>query len=131
VRAAAAVLWASGWLTVSFILQHAYYSVISPEGCASILWRNSLKAPQASEALKLHGEHLEKFGIVDEIIPEPLGGAHRDPEEVAARLKTALIKFIKKAVCFKYPRPAGSPYTRNTATSVNSSRTNDLLARYP
>jgi acetyl-CoA carboxylase carboxyl transferase subunit alpha len=79
------------------ILQHAYYSVISPEGCASILWRNSLKAPQASEALKLHGEHLEKFGIVDEIIPEPLGGAHRDPEEVAARLKTALIKFIKKA----------------------------------
>lgn len=79
-----------------FILQHAYYSVISPEGCASILWRNSLKAPQASDALKLHGEHLEKFGIVDEIIPEPLGGAHRDPSEVAARLKTALIKFIKK-----------------------------------
>jgi len=79
-----------------FILQHAYYSVISPEGCASILWRNSLKAPQASDALKLHGEHLEKFGIVDEIIPEPLGGAHRDPAEVAARLKTALIKFIKK-----------------------------------
>ena len=80
-----------------FILQHAYYSVISPEGCASILWRNSLKAPLASDALKLHGEHLEKFGIVDEIIPEPLGGAHRDPAEVAARLKTALLKFIKKA----------------------------------
>jgi len=79
------------------ILQHAYYSVISPEGCASILWRNSLKAPLASEALKLHGEHLEKFGIVDEIIPEPLGGAHRDPEEIAARLKAALIKFLKKA----------------------------------
>jgi acetyl-CoA carboxylase carboxyl transferase subunit alpha len=80
-----------------FILQHAYYSVISPEGCASILWRSSLKAPQASDALKLHGEHLEKFGIVDEIIPEPLGGAHRDPAEVAAHLKTALLKFIKKA----------------------------------
>jgi len=80
-----------------FILQHAYYSVISPEGCASILWRNSLKAPLASDALKLHGEYLEKFGIVDEIIPEPLGGAHRDPAEVAARLKTALLKFIKKS----------------------------------
>src|SRR5208283_5479584 len=79
-----------------FILQHAYFSVISPEGCASILWRNSLKAPQAADALKLHGEYLEKFGIVDEIIPEPLGGAHRDPMEVASRLKTALIKFIKK-----------------------------------
>ncbi|MBF0505027.1 MAG: acetyl-CoA carboxylase carboxyltransferase subunit alpha [Candidatus Omnitrophica bacterium] len=78
------------------ILQHAYYSVISPEGCASILWRNSLKAPLAAEALKLHGEHLEKFGIVDEIIPEPLGGAHRDPQDVAGRLKTALSKFIKK-----------------------------------
>jgi acetyl-CoA carboxylase carboxyl transferase subunit alpha len=79
------------------ILQHAYYSVISPEGCASILWRNSLKAPLASDALKLHGEHLEKFGIVDEIIAEPLGGAHRNPDEVAARLKTSLIKFLKKA----------------------------------
>ena len=51
------------------ILQHAYYSVISPEGCASILWRSSLKAPLAAEALKLHGEHLIKFKIVDEIVP--------------------------------------------------------------
>ncbi|MBF0570803.1 MAG: acetyl-CoA carboxylase carboxyltransferase subunit alpha [Candidatus Omnitrophica bacterium] len=80
-----------------FILQHAYYSVISPEGCASILWRSSLKAPQAAEALKLHGEELIKFNIVDEIIPEPLGGAHRNPEEVAINLKAALMKFFKKA----------------------------------
>lgn len=80
------------------ILQHAYYSVISPEGCASILWRNSLKAPQAAEALKLHGEDLKKFNIVDEIIPEPLGGAHRQPEEVALLLKAALLKYIKKAL---------------------------------
>jgi len=79
------------------ILQHAYYSVISPEGCASILWRSSLKAPQAAEALKMHGEELVKFKIVDEIIPEPLGGAHRDPQEVAIQLKTALIKYLKKA----------------------------------
>lgn len=79
-----------------FIFEHAYYSVISPEGCASILWRSSVKAPLASEALKLHGESLEKFGIVDEMIPEPLGGAHRDPEAIAGRLKEALLKFFKK-----------------------------------
>lgn len=78
------------------ILEHAYYSVISPEGCASILWRSSQKAPLAAEALKLHGEHLEKFGIVDEIIPEPLGGAHRNYEETAASLKSALLKHLKK-----------------------------------
>ena len=78
------------------ILEHAYYSVISPEGCASILWRSSLKAPLAAEALKLHGEHLIKFGIVDEIIPEPLGGAHRNPVEISANLKTVLVKHLKK-----------------------------------
>ncbi|MDO8676004.1 MAG: acetyl-CoA carboxylase carboxyltransferase subunit alpha [Candidatus Omnitrophota bacterium] len=78
------------------ILEHAYYSVISPEGCASILWRSSLKAPLAAEALKMHGEHLIKFGIVDEIIPEPLGGAHRNPAEIAAALKTVLVKHLKK-----------------------------------
>jgi len=80
-----------------FILQHAYYSVISPEGCASILWRSSLKAPQAAEALKLHGEELIKFKIVDEIIPEPMGGAHREPQEAALLLKAALLKYFKKA----------------------------------
>jgi len=78
------------------ILEHSYYSVISPEGCASILWRSSSKAPLAAEALKLHGEDLEKFGIVDEIIPEPMGGAHRDYETTAANLKTALLKHLKK-----------------------------------
>jgi len=84
-----------------FILQHSYYSVISPEGCASILWRSSLKAPLAAEALKLHGEDLIKFNIVDEIIPEPLGGAHRDAQEVAMTLKSALLKYFKKAVSLK------------------------------
>ena len=80
-----------------FILQHAYSSVISPEGCASIHWRSSLKAPLAAEALKLHGEDLIKFKIVDEIIPEALGGAHREPQAVAQRLKEALLKYFKKA----------------------------------
>ncbi len=78
------------------ILQNAYYSVISPEGCASILWRNSVKAPEAANALKLTAQHLLKFGIVDEIIPEPPGGAHRNPDSVAEDLKKVLLKYIKE-----------------------------------
>lgn len=76
------------------ILQNAYYSVISPEGCASILWRSALKAPEAAEALKLTGEDLLKLGIVDEIIPEPPGGAHRAPEKIADLLSKSLVKYI-------------------------------------
>jgi len=76
------------------ILQHAYYSVISPEGCASILWRSSVKAPEAAESLKINSEHLLKFGIVDEVLPEPLCGAHVDPETVAKGLKKSLLKHI-------------------------------------
>ncbi len=78
------------------ILQHAYYSVISPEGCASILWRNSLKAPEAAEALKITSEYLLSFGVVDKVIPEPLGGAHRDPAAVASTLKKSILEYIKE-----------------------------------
>ena len=77
------------------MLQHAYYSVISPEGCASILWRNSIKAPEAAEALKITGEYLLEFGIADEIVPEPLGGVHKDPEAGAAGLKKVLLKHLE------------------------------------
>ena len=63
----------------TLMLEHAIYSVISPEGCSSILWRNSENADQAAEALKLTAQDMEKFKIIDEIIPEPIGGAHRDP----------------------------------------------------
>jgi acetyl-CoA carboxylase carboxyl transferase subunit alpha len=78
------------------ILQNAYYSVISPEGCASILWRSATKASEAAEALKLTGEYLIQYGIVEEIIPEPLGGAHYQPTEVAQTLKKAILKQIKR-----------------------------------
>src|SRR5690348_7943067 len=61
------------------MLEHAIYSVISPEGCASILWRDAAQAATAAEALRLTAEDLERFGVVDRVIPEPLGGAHRDP----------------------------------------------------
>jgi acetyl-CoA carboxylase carboxyl transferase subunit alpha len=77
------------------ILENAYYSVISPEGCASILWKDRAAAPDAADALKITSEHLKKFGLVDEIIPEPLGGAHNDPEATAATLKKHLLKHLK------------------------------------
>ena len=76
------------------ILQHAYYSVISPEGCASILWRNAVKAPEAATALKINSEYLLEFGIVDDILEEPLGGAHTDPESIANKLKENILRNI-------------------------------------
>ena len=62
------------------MLEHAVYSVISPEGCASILWRDASEAPTAAEALKLTADDLLRLNLVDAVVPEPLGGAHRDPE---------------------------------------------------
>ncbi len=76
------------------ILENSYYSVISPEGCAAILWKDGAAAPKAAEALKLSANHLEKLGIVDEVIAEPSGGAHNDPAQAAAALKYALQKHL-------------------------------------
>jgi len=78
------------------ILENAYYSVISPEGCAAILWKDRSFAENASEALKLDAEQLLSFGIVDEIITEPIGGAHADWDEIAESIKKHLIKFVEK-----------------------------------
>ncbi|MCG2711219.1 MAG: acetyl-CoA carboxylase carboxyltransferase subunit alpha [Candidatus Omnitrophica bacterium] len=74
------------------MFQNSYYSVISPEGCAAILWRNRAHAPDAAEALKITADDLLGLGIIDEIIPEPLGGAHRDHKVTAAALKAVLKK---------------------------------------
>ena len=79
------------------ILENAYYSVISPEGCAAILWRDRARAPDAAMALKLTSADLLQAGIVDEVIEEPLGGAHRDSEAVAQRLKASILRFLKLA----------------------------------
>lgn len=79
-----------------FVLENAYYSVISPEGCAAILWKDGSKAPNAAEVLKLTGQDLIKMEIIDGIIPEPLGGAHRDPEKCAANIKEAILKSLKE-----------------------------------
>ena len=80
--------------TVMF--EHAIYSVISPEGCSSILWRSSENAEQAAEALKLTAQDMEKFKIIDEIIPEPIGGAHRDPISSINNLGDVLEKRLKE-----------------------------------
>jgi len=77
------------------ILENAYYSVISPEGCAAILWRDRARAADAAAALKLTAPDLLQWGIVDEVIEEPLGGAHRDPELVAQRLRASILRFLK------------------------------------
>ncbi|MGI9377174.1 MAG: acetyl-CoA carboxylase carboxyltransferase subunit alpha [Tsuneonella suprasediminis] len=72
------------------MLEHAVYSVISPEGCASILWRTAEKAPDAAEAMKVTAQNLQKLGVIDRIINEPIGGAHRAPEEMAKALGKAI-----------------------------------------
>lgn len=74
------------------MLQYSTYSVISPEGCASILWRDSDKAPQAAEAMGLVAPRLKELELIDEIIEEPLGGAHRNHEETAANMKATLLR---------------------------------------
>jgi acetyl-CoA carboxylase carboxyl transferase subunit alpha len=76
------------------MLQYSIYSVISPEGCASILWKTAEKAEVAAEALGLTADRLLKLGLVDEVVAEPLGGAHRDPQATAEALKNALISAL-------------------------------------
>ena len=76
------------------MLQYSTYSVISPEGCATILWRSAEKAAEAAEAMGLTAERLKELQLVDEIIPEPLGGAHRDIDAVASSVKHALIQSL-------------------------------------
>ena len=77
------------------MLENSIYSVISPEGCASILWRDPSKSLQAAEAMKMTAKDLLELGVIDEIISEPLGGAHRDPESISLDLKHSIIKNLK------------------------------------
>jgi acetyl-CoA carboxylase carboxyl transferase subunit alpha len=80
------------------IFENAYYSVISPEGCAAILWKDRANAPKAAVALKLNAGSLAELGVVDEVIPEPRGGAHNDPAKATAALKSALQKHLNELV---------------------------------
>jgi acetyl-CoA carboxylase carboxyl transferase subunit alpha len=80
------------------MLEHAYYSVISPEGCAGILWKVATEEtkPLAADALRLTAKDLSRFGVIDDILPEPLGGAHRDHHEMANTLKLYLLRYLRE-----------------------------------
>jgi acetyl-CoA carboxylase carboxyl transferase subunit alpha len=78
------------------MLEHSYYSVISPEGCAGILWKSASEAEKAATALKFTSQNLLKFGVIDEVIPEPVGGAHRDHHQTAGRLKLFLSRTLRE-----------------------------------
>ncbi|MGA0038852.1 MAG: acetyl-CoA carboxylase carboxyl transferase subunit alpha, partial [Pirellulales bacterium] len=78
------------------VLEHAYYSVISPEGCAGILWKSADHKADAATALRMRSADLRELGVVDAVIDEPPGGAHRDPRQMAIRLKSFLLKSLKE-----------------------------------
>jgi len=88
-----AIALAAGNAVLMF--EHSIYSVISPEGCASILWRDAAQAPLAAEALRLTAQDLKRLGIIDDIIPEPIGGAHREPDVALAALGDAIAVALK------------------------------------
>jgi acetyl-CoA carboxylase carboxyl transferase subunit alpha len=78
------------------MLQHSYYSVISPEGCAGILWKSHEFAPNAADALRFTSKHLPGLDVVDAVIPEPLGGAHRDHQQMAIQIKQYLVSSLRE-----------------------------------
>jgi acetyl-CoA carboxylase carboxyl transferase subunit alpha len=86
------------------MLEHAVYSVISPEGCAAILWKSSSAAPDAAAAMKITAQDLRKFGIIDEIVPEPTGGAHADPAAAAALLAPSIERALRDLMKLKPPQ---------------------------
>ncbi|MCK5145243.1 acetyl-CoA carboxylase carboxyltransferase subunit alpha [bacterium] len=86
---------------VILMLKHSIYSVISPEGCASILWRDGAFAEQAAESMKITAQSLKKLGVVDEIVSEPLGGAHTNPVATAKSVRSAILKHLRKLNAMK------------------------------
>ncbi len=106
------------------ILEFAYYSVISPEGCAAILWRDGSQAPDAAEALKLTSEDLYKLGLVDAIIPEPLGGAHRNVHDTVYNVEQYIIKTLRELKRMKIDNLLESRYKklRSIGNNVVDSR---------
>jgi len=94
------------------MLEHTYYSVISPEGCASILWKGSEHAPKAAAALKFTSRDLLRFGIIDEIVSEPPGGAHRDHAEIASTLKQFLLRHLRSLIGVPIPELLDRRYAK-------------------
>ena len=100
------------------ILEHAYYTVISPEGCASILWRDASMTSTAAEALKITGPDLMQFKIVDEIVKEPVGGAHCNHEEMGAELKKSILNSIEELSKFSSKELRENRYNKYRAMGV-------------
>jgi acetyl-CoA carboxylase carboxyl transferase subunit alpha len=94
------------------VLENAYYSVISPEGCAAILWKNGSKAPEAAQALKLTAQDLLKMDIIDEVVPEPLGGAHTNPERMGQILKEMIKRNLQELNVLKKEELLKSRYKK-------------------
>lgn len=97
------------------ILENAYYSVISPEGCAAILWKDRAAAPRAAEALRITARHLLELGLVDAIVPEPVGGAHNDPGLAAANLKKHLLQHLRELQALPLPELLQQRYAKYRA----------------
>jgi acetyl-CoA carboxylase carboxyl transferase subunit alpha len=94
------------------IFENSYYSVISPEGCAAILWKDRAAASKAADALQLSAVTLQKLSVVDEVISEPLGGAHNDPATTAAALKGALLRHLGELRALSTTKLLDSRYER-------------------
>jgi acetyl-CoA carboxylase carboxyl transferase subunit alpha len=94
------------------MLEHAVYSVISPEGCAAILWKSSAAAPDAAAAMKITAQDLKRFGIIDEIVPEPTGGAHADPAAAAALLAPSIERALRDLMKLKTPQLLDERYKK-------------------
>jgi acetyl-CoA carboxylase carboxyl transferase subunit alpha len=97
---------------VVMMLRYAVYSVIPPEGCAAILWRDADKAPEAADALKITADSLLELEVIDEIIEEPAGGAHRDPQTTIELTKEAIVRHIKRLKRFKPKRLVENRYNK-------------------
>lgn len=100
------------------VLEHSYYSVISPEGCAGILWKSHEYAPQAAQALRFTSKDLIRLGIVDEVIPEPLGGAHRDHHQIANRVKMFLLRTLRELTAIPTPKLVENRYAKFRSMGV-------------
>ena len=94
------------------MLEHSYYSVISPEGCAGILWKSHEFAENAAKALRFTSKDLLQFGVVDDVISEPLGGAHRDHQQAGLRLKTYLKRTLRQLVSMPQERLLEERYAK-------------------
>ena len=94
------------------LLQYSTYSVISPEGCASILWKSADKAPDAAEAMGITSDRLKELDLIEQVIDEPLGGAHRDHEAMAKKLKQSLLETLEHLLEMPTDRLLDSRYER-------------------